>query len=122
MLGDMIALGLISLLVIGPLVWRNLRDRREADALRLQARLQSVANRRLGGETFLVVTVQPGLAGRGGRVVLTAPPRWQWLVQDVWSEVRRAMPADHELVVSGGGDPDAREPRPLAMPSAARAA
>ena len=104
MLGDAIAVTLISSLVLGPLLWRTRHDRRAEEALRLQAMLQSKANQRLGGETFLVVAVKPALVGVKGRVVLTAPERWQWLVQEVWNEIRRATPANYELVVSGAAE------------------
>jgi len=121
--GDIVVLALVSGAVIAPLLLRNRRDRREAEALQLQAHLQSVANRRLGGETFLVVTVHPGLAGARGRVVLSAPPRWQWLIQDVWNAVRYAMPEEYELVVSGAGGSEPRARSPLGMrESAARTA
>jgi hypothetical protein len=107
--GNLVVLAFISGAVMVPLLLRNRRDRREAEALQLQAHLQSVANRRLGGETFLVVTVHPGLAGARGRVVLTAPPSWQWLIPDVWNAVRHAMPQEYELVVSGAGAGEARD-------------
>src|SRR5262245_6698198 len=75
MLGEIIALVGIASLVVGPLVWRNAVDRRQDEALRLQAELQSRANHRLGGESLLAVTVHPPTAGQRGRVVLSTPAR-----------------------------------------------
>jgi hypothetical protein len=99
MLNDLIVLILISSLVVVPLLWRDRQDRRTEAALKLQARLQSRANQRLGGETFLVVTVEPAIAAGRGRVVLSAPARWSWLVDEVWAEMRDAIPAGYDLVV-----------------------
>lgn len=109
MLTELIAFALISSLVVIPLLWRVRQDRRTETALKLQARLQSRANQRLGGETFLVVTVDPGMTGRG-RVVLSAPARWQSLVDEVWTDMRAATPAGYELVVPGEELP---APRPV---------
>jgi hypothetical protein len=108
MLGDVFVLVLISLLVIGPLLLMERRDRRAEQALRLQARLQSKADQRLGGETFLVVSVEPALTGARGRVVLSAPARWGWLVQEAWNDIRRATPPGYDLVVAGAADPIAK--------------
>lgn len=101
MLGDAIALVAVGLVMVGPIVWQVFRDRRDDKALQLQAQLQWKANQRLGGETFLVVTVQQPLAGKGGRVVLTVPAGWHWLVQEAWNEIRRATPPGYDIVVSG---------------------
>ena len=110
MLSDVLILVAISLLVVGPLLWMERRDRREEQALRLQASLQSKANQRLGGETFLVVSVEPALTGARGRVILSAPPRWEWLVQEAWNDIRRATPAGYDLVVAGAADSIAARP------------
>jgi hypothetical protein len=108
MLGDVIALTVISLLVISPLLGRRYYDEREEQALRLQALLQRKADQRLGGETFLVVTVEPSLTHSGGRVVLSAPPGWDWLVREAWNEVRLNTPAGYDLVVSGADGQERR--------------
>jgi hypothetical protein len=105
MLGDVFVLVLISMLVIGPLLFMERRDRRAEQALKLQAWLQSKADQRLGGETFLVVSVEPALSGARGRVVLSAPARWGWLVQEAWNDIRRAVPPGYDLVVAGVADP-----------------
>ena len=101
MLGEIVVLALIASLVVVPLMWRNAMDRRQEEGLRLQASLQSKANRRLGGESLLVVAVHPPLAGQRGRVVLSAPESWTWLIGQVWSEILEATPEGYDLVVPG---------------------
>jgi len=46
-------LGLI--LVVGPLAWRVQRDRSESRALATRAYVQSLVDRKLGGESFVSV-------------------------------------------------------------------
>src|SRR5262245_49310538 len=112
MLGEIFALGAIASLVVVPLVWRNVVERRQQEALRLQAWLQSMANHRLGGESLLVVTVHPPTVGQRGRVVLSTPARWAWLVGQVWSDMLEATPAGYDLVVPG--QPERQLTRPVA--------
>src|SRR4029453_1776571 len=100
MLGDLIALFSIYSFALAPLVWRARRDKREEAALQVQAGLQFKANQRLGGELFVVGSVEPGRMGGKGRVRLSAPDRWQWLVGEVWNDVAAAMPPGYELVVT----------------------
>ena len=100
MLGDLIALFSIGSLALAPLVWRARQDKREEAALQVQARLQFKANQRLGGESFLLVSVEPGRMGGKGRVRLSAPDRWQWLVGEVWNDVAAAIPPGYDLVVT----------------------
>jgi hypothetical protein len=119
MLGEIIALVGIVSLVVGPLMWRNAVDRRREEVLRLQAWLQHKANHRLGGESLLVVSVHPPTAGQAGRVVLSTPPRWGWLVGQVWGEMLDSTPSGYELVVPGA--PDCRPvPRPAAASTAGK--
>ena len=116
MLGEIFAVVLVASLVVVPLVWRNVLDRRQDQALRLQAWLQSKANHRLGGESLLVVSVYPPTAGQRGRVVLSTPARWQWLVGQVWSEMLDGTPSGYDLVVPG--QPERRTT--VGAPAAAR--
>jgi hypothetical protein len=116
MLGEIIALVAIASLVVAPLVWRNAADRRQQEALRLQAWLQSKANHRLGGESLLVVTVHPPTAGQRGRVVLSVPARWAWLVGQVWSDMLEGTPGGYDLVVPGQQE---RRPAPRAAAGSA---
>ena len=101
MLGDLIALVSIGALALAPIIWRARRDTRSDEALRVQATLQFTANQRLGGDSFLVVSVEPlPLAGGKGRVRLSAPDRWQWLVGEVWNDVVAALPPGYEIVMT----------------------
>lgn len=101
MLEELLALLPIVGLPMGLLVLRVIRDRREDAELRLQATLQRRANQRLGGESVLVVTVRKAWRGERGRVVLSTPDHWHWLVDEVWNEMRAATPAGYDLVVAG---------------------
>lgn len=100
MLGDLIALLSVGSLALAPLVWRLRHDQRHDVAVRVQAGLQFKANQRLGGESFLVVHVEPHPLSGKGRVTLSTPDCWQWLVGEVWSDVVEAIPAGYELVVT----------------------
>jgi len=117
MLGEIIALVAIASLVVAPLMWRNAVDRRREEAMRLQAWLQHKANYRLGGESLLVVTVHAPTAGQRGRVVLSTPARWAWLVGQVWSDMLEGTPSGYDLVVPGP-----RERQPVMRPATASTA
>lgn len=108
-----IALVLLVALVVLPFALRIRRDRRQEEALALQARLQAIANQRLGGESYLVVSVEPGPTGHRGRVLLSAPERWHWLIDEVWKDVLAATPATFDLVVRGEARERPRVPRPV---------
>ena len=60
-----------------------------------------MADQRLGGESYLVLAVKPALTGPRGRVLLSAPGPWLSLVDEVWKDVRDAIPAGYDLVVPG---------------------
>ena len=101
MLGDLIALVSIGALALTPIIWRARRDTRSDEARRVQATLQFAANQRLGGDSLLVVSVEaPPFGGGKGRVRLTAPDRWQWLVGEVWNDVVAALPPGYEIVMT----------------------
>ena len=111
MIGDIVALlGLIGLAVT-PLGWRVRQDRRREAALQIQAEVQATANRALGGESLLTVSVTPPSLRRAGQVRLAAPAGWECLVETVWPRVLRKVPEHYELIVESHG---------LALPSAAR--
>lgn len=119
MLGDLVALLAVGSLALVPLIWRARQDRREDAALGVQAALQFKANQRLGGESFLVVTVEPPpVLGGAARVRLSAPDRWQWLIGEVWNDVAAALPAGYELVVPGETARWLGLPRPAMIPPA----
>jgi hypothetical protein len=110
---------LVSLLVLGPLAWSVVHDRRRARALAVTAEIRHVVDRTLGGESLVSVHVEPSTLGRSGRVVLSVPEDWRWLLDQTWARVLPRLPAGYELVVQQR--PAA--PRPaLAHPQHARVA
>ena len=90
------------LFVVGPLLWRLDRDRRESRALAIRAYVQSVVDRKLGGESFLAVQVIPRGLWSPGQVVVAVPSGWEALVQEVWPVLIARVPSGYELVVRRG--------------------
>jgi hypothetical protein len=99
-------------LVVGPLLWRVLRDRRESRALSIRAYIQSLVDRKLGGQSFVSVQVTPRGLWRAGQVVVAVPGGWEWLVEEAWPVLMARTPRGYELVVRRGEVAPARE-RPL---------
>jgi hypothetical protein len=110
----MLVTGLVVAMVVGPLSWRVWRDRSQERALKLHADIDAAVRRTLGGESLLSIDVQPSAPWRHGRIVLTTPRRWEWLVEAVVAPVLARTPADYELIVPATR-PAARVPevRPL---------
>jgi hypothetical protein len=109
MLAGFIFLVLLVGLASGPLIWRLRQDRREARAETIQADANRALFDALGGESFVAVQVQAPSFWGPGRVVLSTPSDWQWLLVPAWSAVVARVPADYELVVR----PVAPAPVPL---------
>ncbi len=101
MMAEILAPTSMAALVVAPLAWSLWRDRREARALAIRAGIQWIVDRHLSGESLVAVTVTPPTMWRPGRVLLSAPADWEWLLDDLWSPVVRAVPARYELVVPG---------------------
>jgi len=99
-------------LVVGPLLWRVARDRRESRALSIRAYVQSLVDRKLGGESFVSVQVTPRGLWSAGQVVVAVPGGWEWLVEEVWPVLMARTPRGYELVVRRGEAALARQ-RPL---------
>src|SRR5215468_2765519 len=93
-----IVIALISMLFLGPLLWRARRDRLEDRALALQADIQAAVNHHLGGESLVAVRVIRGPARGIGRVEIFVPAGWELLLDSVWPVVLRHVPAGYELV------------------------
>jgi hypothetical protein len=91
-------------LVVGPLVWRVQRDRRESSALSTRAYVQSLVDRRLGGESFVSVQVTPRGLRSQGQVVVAVPGGWEWMLEDVWPVLMARVPRGYELVVRRGDE------------------
>jgi hypothetical protein len=94
------AIGLV--LVVGPLLWRVARDRSESRALSIRAYVQSLVDRKLGGESFVSVQVTPRGLWSVGQVVVAVPGGWEWLLEEVWPVLLARTPRGYELVVRRG--------------------
>ena len=99
MLGGLIAIVVIGGLLLGPLLWRVRYDRRMERALAIRAQVAAALFRALDGESMVAVQVEPSSRWRAGRVVLSAPADWQWLLELAWSAIAAHVPADYEVVV-----------------------
>jgi hypothetical protein len=89
-------------LVVGPLLWRVQRDRRAARALEIRAYVQSLVDRKLGGESFVSVHVTPRGMWSPGQVVVAVPGGWEDLLEPVWPVLLARVPRGYELVVRRG--------------------
>lgn len=110
MLETVLATAFLLALVVLPIAWRVGRDRAQERALTLQAELRAAIFRALHGESLLAVRVLPAAPWRAGRVLLSAPRGWEWLVEAAWSELAGRLPEGYEVVVTPA-------PRPRATPS-----
>ena len=88
---------------IGPiltaLLWSRLLDAHRDRANRVRAEISATANHVLGGESMLAVHVEPAIAWRHGRVHLSTPGGYEFLIATVSGAVIRRLPHDYELVV-----------------------
>jgi hypothetical protein len=92
----------IGALVIGPIAWRAWRDRCDARALAVRAEVSAALRQALHGDSFVAVHVESPRPGRSGRVILSVPGGWEWLIREAWPRVVSRVPADYELVVRAG--------------------
>jgi hypothetical protein len=100
---EMVLVSLVALLIVaGPLVWRVQRDRSESRALATRAYVQSLVDRKLGGESFVSVQVTPRRLWTEGQVVVSVPGGWEWMLEDVWPVLMARVPRGYELVVRRG--------------------
>jgi hypothetical protein len=99
MISAMVGAAFLGALVVAPLAWRVWQDRREERALAVRATAHAAMVRALGGESFVAVNVQPGAPWRAGRIELSAPSDWRFLLEPAWSAVMRQVPGDWELIV-----------------------
>jgi hypothetical protein len=79
--------------------WLKRRERAEERALAVRAEIQSAVNRALDGESMLAVQVEPESSFHPGRVVLSTPAGYEWLVHEAWSPVIDHAPRDYEVVL-----------------------
>jgi hypothetical protein len=102
MIGSIVALTVIALVVLAPLAWSLVRDRRAERALSLQAEVQYAIDRRLGGASYVVVQAEAPSLWHRGRVVLAAPRMAESLVDEVAPTALGLTPAGYELVIALG--------------------
>ncbi len=95
LVGLLVALGPI----VAALVWSNLHDRWRDRANRVRADISATASRVLGGESVLAVSVDPAIGWRPGRVHLSTPDGYEFLIASVSAAVISRLPLDYELVV-----------------------
>ena len=101
MIDTLIATGLIVALVLGPLAWRARHDRLATKALLIRADVDMALRRALGGESLVSIAVIPSTLWRRGRVVLSTPAGYGWLIERSWEAMTATVPADYDLVIRG---------------------
>jgi len=88
-----VLVGLVVIAMVAlPLVLAVRSDRRREAADQVAARARSAVRQRLGGEAFVTVDVSAPTLTQHGRVVLTAPTGYDWMVERTWSAVAASMP------------------------------
>jgi hypothetical protein len=110
MLGGVIGLLMLVGIVI-PLLWRVRQDRRAERALAIRAQAYAALVRAFGGESLISLDAEAPSLWRAGRLVLSAPSDWQWLLAPAWNAVAAHVPIDYELVVKR------RAPAPVTRPA-----
>ena len=101
MIDILFALGIMAVLVLGPIAWRTWYDRRTARAQLLHADVDAAVRHALGGESFVSVEVVPAAVWRRGQVILGAPTGWLWLIERAWKRAAAAAPRDYDFVIRG---------------------
>jgi hypothetical protein len=89
----------IGILLLGPLLWRVRIDRKLERALAVRAYAHATVVKALGGESVVSVNVAPPTFGRSGRIELSAPGDWRFLLEKASNALVATLPADYELVV-----------------------
>jgi hypothetical protein len=105
--GDLIVDDVLGMLIgVGPVVaallWSERQDRLRHRANRVRADISAAANRALGGESVLSVRVEPRGPWRNGRVHLSAPGGYEFLIASVAATVISRLPDRYELVAHRG--------------------
>ncbi len=84
---------------LAALGWRVWRDRIEENALTLRAEIHAAVVQAFHGESFLSVQVEARTPWRAGRVLLSAPTGWEWLLEAAWKRIIRLVPRGYEIVI-----------------------
>jgi hypothetical protein len=117
---QVVILALIGLVILGPILWRNRQDARAEQALGVRARVHAALRQRFKGEPLMSIEVVAPARWRAGRVILSTPSGWEWLVEAAWDALMAEVPSSYELVVRPGSRPVPRlVPSTPAMPRAA---
>jgi hypothetical protein len=98
-LAEILAPVVVGSLLLGPLLWRLREDRRTERAQVVRAETNAALFRALGGESLVAVDVEAPSLWRPGRVLLSAPADWTWLLEPAWAGVAAHVPAGYELVI-----------------------
>lgn len=80
---------------------RRFRDRR----LMLCAHVDAALRNAWGGETFVATAVESSFAWSRGRVVLSVPTGWDFLIKEAWERIVDALPENYDLVIRGAYRP-----------------
>jgi len=107
MVQEVAVLMVVASIVLGPVAWIVWRDHVRQRGLAVRAEVQSLVNRALGGESLVTVEVVEPVAWRTGRVILSAPRDWRWLIDTVSPRVLDRLPRGYELVIRHYGAPRA---------------
>ena len=99
MLSQLVATLIVGSLVLGPLLWRVYQDHRTERAQVIRADTDLALRHALGGESLVAVSVDPPALSHPGRVVLSAPADWTWLLEPAWRSVAAQVPPGYEIVV-----------------------
>lgn len=99
MMQALIAPVLLAAIVALWLAWMKRREHAEDRALTVRAEIQSAVNRALDGESLLAVQVEPATSFHPGRVVLSTPSGYEWLVHEAWNPVIEHAPRGYEVVL-----------------------
>jgi hypothetical protein len=102
MVHDLLAFSAVTAVALLPLVWRVWRDRAVERALLVRADVHAAVRRVLGGDSFIGVEVTPGLLGRHGEIILSAPTGWEDILQLALPSVLARVPPRYQLVVRPG--------------------
>jgi hypothetical protein len=118
-LAEILGLVGISSLFLGPLLWRLREDRRAERAQVVRAETNAALFRALGGESLVAVDVEAPSLWHPGRVLLSAPADWTWLLEPAWAGVAAHVPAGYELVIKPVAPPSPRLDEEVALRRAA---
>ena len=110
MLGVVVLIGLLGC-VVGSLVLARWKEHSDDEALAIAAEVTYAINRALGGESVVAVQALAARPWRRGRVVLSVPRGYEWLLDELVGTVLPHVPHDVELVMPGA---EGRPGRPLA--------